>query len=91
MTWQLSIKAKAEDDLNWFRNNDKPLYIKCFDLLTEVAHEPRRGRGKPKRLKYFDREVWSRRINHEHRLVYVIYPDEQLIEVISCRSHYPGF
>ncbi|MBF0606319.1 MAG: Txe/YoeB family addiction module toxin [Candidatus Magnetobacterium sp. LHC-1] len=88
MIWRLSIKAKAEADLNWFRDNERSLYIKCFDLLAEVAHEPRCGRGKPKRLKYFDREVWSRRITEERRLVYVIYPDEQLIEIVSCRHHY---
>ena len=39
-------------------------------------------------LKHFDREVWSRRVSHEHRLVYVVYTDEELIEVVSCRSHY---
>jgi toxin YoeB len=87
-TWKLLILKKAEDDLAWFRQHDRALYVKCFDLIRDTSKEPRSGLGKPERLKYFEREVWSRRISHEHRLVYVIYPEEQQIEIISCKSHY---
>ena len=88
MNWKVAILKKAEIDLSWFRKNDRTSYLKCFDLMRELLQDPRIGTGKPERLKHFDREVWSRRVSHEHRLVYVIYADEELVEVTSCRSHY---
>ncbi len=48
----------------------------------------REGRGKPERLKYFGREVYSRRINHKDRLVYTIYEDLKEIDIFSCKGHY---
>lgn len=90
MSWKLLILPKAEQELAWFRRHDRKLYLKCFDLVRDAAREPRQGIGKPERLKYFEREVWSRRVSREHRLVYVVYADERQIEVVSCKSHYEG-
>ncbi|MCA9971291.1 MAG: Txe/YoeB family addiction module toxin [Anaerolineales bacterium] len=90
MSWRILILPKAEADLAWFRRHDRAAYLKCFDLVRDLAHDPRQGLGKPERLKHFDREVWSRRVSHAHRLVYVIYPQEQQVEVVSCKSHYEG-
>ena len=42
------------------------------------------------KLKYFEKEVWSRRVSHEHRLVYVIYSKEHEVDIVSCKSHYEG-
>jgi toxin YoeB len=88
MGWKVLILSKAEDDLEWFRRRDQKCYIKCFDLIREIARDPRAGTGKPERLKFFEREVWSRRVSHEHRLIYVVYVDGQQVEIVSCRSHY---
>ena len=88
MSWKIVILKKAEEDMSWFRQHNQQCYIKCFDLIREVANDPRQGTGKPERLKHFDREVWSRRISHEHRLVYVIYATEKGVEIVSCKSHY---
>jgi Txe/YoeB family toxin of Txe-Axe toxin-antitoxin module len=57
MNWKMAILAKAEQDLAWFRSHDRTLYVKCFDLLREIAVQPRFGTGKPERLTHFDREV----------------------------------
>ena len=91
MNWKILILPKAEKDLAWFRQHDRKLYLKCFDLLRNIASDPRQGLGKPDRLKYFEREVWSRRVSREHRLVYVIYASEQQVEIVSCKSQYEGF
>lgn len=88
MNWKILILPKAEKDLAWFRQHDRALYLKCFDLVRDITNDPRQGIGKPERLKHFDREVWSRRVSHEHRLIYVIYAQEQQIEIVSCKSHY---
>lgn len=88
MSWTISILPKAEKDLAWFRTKDRSNYLKCFDLVRDMWEDPRSGIGKPERLKHFDREVWSRRVTHEHRMVYVIYQSEMKVEVVSCKSHY---
>jgi len=90
MSWKITILQKAEKDLIWFRKNNIKCYKKCFSLIKEISLDPRQGTGKPERLKHFEYEVWSRRVSHEHRLIYVIYSDEDLIEIVSCKSHYEG-
>jgi toxin YoeB len=50
--------------------NKKKDYLKCFDLVRATAIDPRNGIGKPERLKYFEKEVYSRRVNHTDRMVY---------------------
>jgi toxin YoeB len=69
MSYKVNFLQQAKDDLDWFRKNDKVSYIKCFDLLREIIETPREGTGKPERLKYFSGEVYSRRVNHNDRLL----------------------
>ena len=79
---------KAQDDLNWFRRNDKSSYIKCFDLVRELMDCPGGGTGKPERLKYFEKEVYSRRVNHKDRMIYTVYESLKEIDITSFRGHY---
>jgi len=86
--YRITIVKKAQDDLGWFRRNDKNSYIKCFDLVRELMEDPRAGTGKPERLKYFEKEVYSRRVNHKDRMIYTIYEGLKEIDVTSFRGHY---
>lgn len=88
MTYKISILKNAEDDLAWFRKNDRNSYLKCFDLTRDISIQPRKGIGKPERLKYFDKEVYSRRVNHSDRIIYTIYENLKEIDISSCRGHY---
>lgn len=88
--YRITIVKKAQNDLDWFRRNDKSSYIKCFDLVGELMDNSRVGTGKPERLKYFEKEVYSRRVNHKERLIYTIYEDLKEIDITSpisqCRQ-----
>ena len=86
--YKVTILKKAQSDLEWFRKNDKNSYIKCFDLVREIIAHPREGKGRPERLKYFEKEVYSRRINHKDRLIYTIYEELGEIDITSFRGHY---
>ncbi len=86
--YKIAILEKAQSDLDWFRRNDKSSYIKCFDLVRELMSRPREGKGKPERLKYFEKEVYSRRVNHKDRLIYSIYEEYKEIDITSFRGHY---
>ncbi len=83
MIYQINILSNAEDDLKWFRQKSKKDYFKCFDLVRAVVIDPRNGIGKPERLKYFDKEVYSRRVNHVDRMIYTIYEEEHIIDISS--------
>jgi len=39
-------------------------------------------------LKYFEKEVYSRRVNHKDRLIYTIYESIKEIDISSCVGHY---
>ncbi len=69
-----------------FTEDPKSLYLKCFDLTREVIKEPFQGIGKPEHLKRLSGNVWSRRISHEHRMVYEVF--DSLIVVAAYRYHY---
>lgn len=89
MIWTIRILPQAEEDLDWYRRNDRSRYMKCFDLVREIGNDPREGIGKPERLKHFkDKEVWSRRVSLEHRMVYTVYQELGQVDISSCRTHY---
>ena len=88
MTYKINILENANQDLNYLRRNDKNSYIKTFDFIRELMIAPRSGTGKPERLKYFDKEVYSRRVNHKDRLIYTIYESNKTVDITSVRGHY---
>ncbi|WP_292944659.1 MULTISPECIES: Txe/YoeB family addiction module toxin [unclassified Mucilaginibacter] len=47
---------------------------------------PFEGIGKPEALKHQLVGKWSRRINHEHRLIYSF--DNDIISIYSLKGHY---
>jgi toxin YoeB len=51
-----------------------------------IERSPFSGIGKPEPLKYGLSGFWSRRISHEHRLIYKVTDVEILIA--ACKSHY---
>jgi toxin YoeB len=65
---------------------DKKILKKINALIKEIQRTPFEGTGKPESLKHDLAGLWSRRIDHEHRLVYRIKESELLI--YSCRFHY---
>lgn len=86
--YKITIVENAQNDLEWFKRNDRSSYIKCFDLVRELVTNPRSGTGKPERLRYFEKEVYSRRVNHKDRLIYTIYESLGEIDITSFRGHY---
>ena len=71
--------------VNWLET-DRKIFLKITDLIRETTRDPGRGSGKPELLKHKLSGFWSRRINHEHRLVYSV--TENAIEIRSCKYHY---
>lgn len=74
-----------EDYLYW-QQQDRKTLRRINELITSAMREPFSGIGKPEVLKSNLRGWWSRRITHEHRLVYRVEND--LLIVMQCRFHY---
>ena len=55
-------------------------------LIKDIGRNPFDGIGKPEPLKGELSGFWSRRIDDEHRLVYVA--EEDAILIIACKGHY---
>ena len=82
---KLFTDAAWDDYIFWF-NTDKKILEKINDLIKEIERTPFTGKGKPEPLKYSLSGYWSRRINHEHRIVYQVNNDQLVF--ISFRYHY---
>lgn len=72
----------------WAVENPK-LLKRIVELLNNMRHEPFTGIGKPEALKYQYRGYWSRRITDEHRLIYKVDADKNIV-VYSLVNHYPS-
>lgn len=74
-----------EDYASWLRNDRKTL-ARVNKLIEDVLRDPFTGIGKPEPLKYHLPGASSRRIDDEHRLVYLV-ADEEVI-ILAARYHY---
>jgi len=84
----IKISKSAEKDLLLLKKSGKKDDIeKVTAIFEEIEENPRLGIGKPEQLKYYDGEVWSRKINKD-RFVYEIYEEEVLVVVIQALGHY---
>jgi len=74
-----------EDYLYW-QSHDKAMLKRLNRLLEETVRDPYEGIGKPEPLRHVLAGCWSRRIDEEHRLVYLIDGDD--VVVLQSRYHY---
>ncbi len=87
MAYHLDFSKQAQKDIDFHKKSgNKTVVNKLFILLTELSEHPFTGTGKPEQLKYNLANLWSRRINREHRLVYEVVNDSVLVH--SARGHY---
>jgi len=80
------FKGTAFADFNDWSKTDKHVFKRIVMLIEDSRRHPFEGLGKPEPLKYQFQGCWSRRINTEHRLVYMV--TENSIEIVSCKYHY---
>ncbi|NJO59777.1 MAG: Txe/YoeB family addiction module toxin [Richelia sp. RM2_1_2] len=80
------FSSQFKEDLAWWFRQDFQKASKILDLVTAVMEDPFAGIGKPEPLKYIDADVWSRRIDLEHRLIYHVGNTQ--IDFLACRYHY---
>ena len=67
-------------------NKDKKTLKRINKLIKDIQRDPFSGIGKPEPLKYDYQGAWSRRIDAENRLIYMM--DGDSIAFLSFKDHY---
>lgn len=70
----------------WKRSGNKAIQKKIQVLFKDMLKHPFTGIGKHEALKHNLFGKWSRRINHEHRIIYEVIDNK--INIYSLRGHY---
>jgi len=88
---EIVYSSRALNDLDfWKKSGNKQAQKKIYELIADIIKHPFEGIGKPEPLKHALTGKWSRRINGEHRLVYEILPNNDIIilSILSLKGHY---
>ena len=89
MSYRIDFTKQAQNDIDFHKKSgNKAILKKINTLLEELTEHPFTGTGKPEQLKYDLAGLWSRRINHEHRLVYEVIEEDTIVIVIMAKEHY---
>lgn len=80
------FQPQFRDDLRYWVETNRKIALKVLDLVEASLRDPFSGLGKPEPLKHVLAGTWSRRLNQEHRIVYLVV--ENRIVFLQCRYHY---
>ncbi len=87
--YQIKTSEQFNADLDKIEVIHKKLLRKIDALINDIKQHPRTGIGKVERLKHYgSREIYSRRIDREHRLVYEILEDHTIVILMTAFGHY---
>ena len=75
----------CEDYTYWF-SSDRATLKRINRLIDDIRRDPFEGIGKPEQLRHALAGAWSRRIDDEHRLVYLVDGDD--VVILQARYHY---
>ena len=80
----------AYEDYCYWKENDSKIFNRLISLIKNIKESPFHGIGKPEPLRGNLAGYWSRRITHEHRVVYKVKGNrsEPILYIIQCRYLY---
>jgi len=83
---QAVFQPEFLEDLEYWVQTDRKMALRLIKTVREILRDPFEGIGKPEPLKYEFSGAWSRRLNKEHRIVYLVSEDR--IDFLKARYHY---
>ncbi len=87
--YRIEFTEDAKNQLKLLQRNTPKSVKKLKKILVELAEHPREGTGKVERLKHYaTAEVYSRRLDKRNRIVYEIFEDVLIVQVLSTYGHY---
>lgn len=89
MIFEIDYTFEALEDIEKLKKTgNKVILKKLFSLIQELKQHPETGTGKPERLKHYQQNTWSRRIDRKHRLVYLIDGTKIVVTILGAYGHY---
>ena len=88
MSWRVLFTRQAQKDARKLAATTPALKAKAQRLLELLADDPFAQPPPFEALVGDLRGAYSRRINIQHRLVYQVLNDEQVVKVLRLWSHY---
>ena len=87
--YRIVFTREAQKQYSHFvKSGNVKLVEKINKLIVDIAKHPYTGIGKPEALRFSLAGKWSRRINHEHRLVYTVNDQIVIVTILTMRHHY---
>lgn len=83
---RLLFTSSAWEDYLYWQSQDKKTLRRINMLIQSMLRTPFEGEGKPEALRGELSGKWSRRIDSQNRIVYVV--DEDTITILQCKTHY---
>ena len=88
MSWRVVFSRQAQKDARKLASASPALKQRAQELIDLLTDDPWRSPPPFEALVGELRGAYSRRINIQHRLVYSIEADHQLVKVLRLWSHY---
>lgn len=82
----LCFTTEAWEDYLYWQGQDKKTLKRINKIIKDIDRHPFEGIAKPESLKYDYQGTWSRRIDAENRLIYLIEDDS--LHILSLKDHY---
>jgi toxin YoeB len=84
---QIELSSEAIKHIEFWQLAGNKVVLKKIEKLTDdILLNPYTGIGKPEALKYDLAPKWSRRINKEHRYIYLV--ENETLFIYSLKGHY---
>ena len=88
MSWTVLFTRQAQKDARKLASASPALKLKAQQLLALLASDPYQQPPPYEALVGDLRGACSRRINIQHRLVYQVLDEQQVVKVLRMWSHY---
>jgi len=79
---------KAWEDYLFWQKQDKKTLKRINLLIKDIERNGHNGLGKTEPLKNNLSGWYSKRIDMTHRLVYRFDKEKNILEILSCKTHY---
>jgi len=88
VSWRVVFSRQAQKDARKLASASPALKQRAQELIDLLTEDPWRSPPPFEALVGDLRGAYSRRINIQHRLVYSVETDQQLVKVLRLWSHY---
>ncbi|KAI9130749.1 Txe/YoeB family addiction module toxin [Acaryochloris sp. CCMEE 5410] len=84
--WEIILDPNFREDLQYWIQQDRKLALRLMVVVESIATDPFTGIGKPEALKHLGSNLWSRRLNQEHRIVNLVRDGK--VYLLAEKYHY---